>query len=173
MRRSLFMFIVVAAVAARASTAAATTTITIDGHFKETQPKGAPPPLCFNGALGIGQLKGLGKACEQFTFESFDGFDANGCAMVTGTDTFTLDDAQQSSFTEREHDTACHPGNSQQAPGQRFSYGSPGVDSGTWRFLAGTGTGVFANVCAGSGDLSLQFGGAAGVPVYSGKLTLC
>jgi hypothetical protein len=173
MRRSLFMFIVVVVVAAQASTATAATTITIDGHFKETQPKGAPPPLCFNGALGIGQLNGLGKACEQFTFESFDGFDASGCAIVTGTDTFTLDDAQQSSFTEREHDTACHPGNSQQAPHNPASYGKPGVDSGTWSFLPGTGTGIFTNVCAGSGDLSLHFGGAAGVPVYRGELRLC
>jgi len=59
-------------------------------------------------------LKGFGKACEQFTFESFDGFDANGCALFTGTVTFTLADAQQSSFTEREQDTACQPGNSPQ-----------------------------------------------------------
>lgn len=118
-------------------------------------------------------LKGLGKACEQFTFESFDGIDANGCTMVTGTDTFTLDDAQRSSFTEREHDTACHPGNSQQAPGQTHSYGNPGGDTGTWTFLPSTGTGVFASACAGTGTLSLQFGGASGIPVYTGQLTPC
>lgn len=93
--------------------------------------------------------------------------------MVTGTDTFTLNDAQRSSFTEREHDTACYPGNSQQAPGAERSYGNPGHDTRTWTFLPGTGTGVFANVCAGSGDLSLHFGGASGVPVYTGELTLC
>ena len=173
MRRALFIIVVTAAVATQASTASAATTIVIDGHFTETQPKGAQGPRCFNGALGIGQLKGLGKACEEFSFESFDGFDANGCAMVTGTDTFTLNDAQRSSFTEREHDTACHPGNSQQAPGAERSYGSPGQDTGTWTFLPGTGTGVFASVRAGSGDLSLHFAGASGIPVYTGELTLC
>jgi hypothetical protein len=158
---------------ALAVTASAATTITIDGHFTETVPLGGPTPLCFNGDLGRGMLRGYGKACEQFTFESFDGFDANGCAMVTGTDTFTLDDAQRSSFTEREHDTACHPGNSQQAPGSARSHGNPGHDTGTWSFIPGTGTGIFANVCAGSGTLSLSFAGSTGVPVYTGQLTLC
>src|SRR5262245_20709600 len=74
----------------------------IDGHFTETYPKDKAPHSCFNGDFGSGMLKGFGKACEQFTFESFDGFDADGCALFTGTVTFTLDDAQHSSFTERE-----------------------------------------------------------------------
>ena len=30
-------------------------------------------------------LKGFGTACEQFTFVGDDGFDANGCAVFTGT----------------------------------------------------------------------------------------
>jgi hypothetical protein len=169
----LAALLVLGATAALCSTSSAATVVTIDGHFSETVPKGGPPHLCFNGDAGIGMLKGFGKACEQFTFESFDGIDANGCTMVTGTDTFTLDDAQRSSFTEREHDTACHPGNSPDAPGQTHAYGNPGSDTGTWTFLSGTGTGVFASACAGTGTLSLHFGGASGIPVYTGQLTLC
>ncbi|MGZ6637911.1 MAG: hypothetical protein ACXVHL_29975 [Solirubrobacteraceae bacterium] len=90
-----------------------------------------------------------------------------------GTDTFTLADPQQSSFAEQEHDTACDPGSSQQAPGQDRSYGNPGHDTGTWTLIPGTGTGVFASACAGSGTLSLSFGGPTGVPTYTGELTVC
>jgi hypothetical protein len=173
MRRSLSVLVVLGAAAVLCSSSSAATVVTIDGHFTETVPKGSPPLLCFNGASGIGQLRGFGKACEQFTFESFDGFDANGCAMVTGTDTFTLADAQRSSFTEREHDAGCHPGNSQLAPGSEHRYFNTGSDIGTWSLLPGTGTGVFASACAGSGQLSLHYGGSTGVPVYTGQLTLC
>jgi hypothetical protein len=150
-------------------------TITIDGHFKESRPGSGPPPLCFNGEPGgIGKLRGLGNACELWTFESFDGYDANGCVMVTGTDTFWLDDAQGSSFTEREHDTACHPGKMQDAPGQQtHAWGYPGADTGTWSFVSGSGTGIFANVCSGEGTLSLRFAGRTGIPTYTGTVSGC
>jgi hypothetical protein len=148
-------------------------TIIIDGHFTETYPKGKAPLFCFNGDVGSGMLKGFGKACEGFTFESFDGFDANGCALFTGTVTFTLDDAQHSSFREREHDVSCQPGNSPQEEGHNFSYGNPTRDRGTWALLPLTGTGVFANVCTGSGDVSFHSAGAAFNGFYTGLLTTC
>lgn len=162
-----------------ATATGASQTITIDGYFTETYPQGtggtgAPSPhLCFNGDSGSGMLKGFGKACEQFTFESFDGFDANGCALFTGTVTFTLADAQHSSFTEREQDAACQPGNSPQEEGHNVSYGHPAHITGTWNFLPGTGTGVFAGVCAGSGDVRFHEAGAAINGSYTGLLTLC
>src|SRR5262245_61491229 len=67
-----------------ATATGATSPIVIDGHFTETYPKDKAPHSCFNGDFGSGMLKGFGKACEQFTFESFDGFDADGCALFTG-----------------------------------------------------------------------------------------
>ena len=162
-----------------ATATGANQTIIIDGHFTETYPQGqggtagTSPHLCFNGDFGSGMLKGFGKACEQFTFESFDGFDANGCAVFTGTVTFTLDDAQHSSFTEREQDVSCQPGKSPQEEGHNVSYGNPTRDRGEWDFLAGTGTGVFANVCTGSGDARFHSAGAAFNGFYTGVLTLC
>jgi hypothetical protein len=160
-----------------ATATGASQTITIDGHFTETYPQGtggtgAPSPhLCFNGDSGSGMLKGFGTACEQFTFEGDDGFDANGCAVFTGTVTITLADAQHSSFTEREHDVQCHPPNWPQEEGQNISYGHPFGITGTWDFLSGTG--VFAGVCAGSGDLSFHTAGAVINGSYTGLLTPC
>jgi hypothetical protein len=180
MTKSLSLLLIVGAVAFSTSTASAAT-ITIDGHFKETTTlKGGPMP-CFHGDPGgEGMLRGYGKACELFTFESFDGFDAFGCPVITGRDTITLGDAQHSSFTEREHDggdpTAvnhCTPGQSHEAPGHLVSYGNPGNNFGTWSLIPGTGTGIFAGACAGSGDLSFLITGAAGVFDYSGELVLC
>ena len=172
MRRSLsVLIVVVAAIAMQASTATAATTITINGQFREITTRVNTGPRCFNGAVGIGQLQGYGKACEQFTYQSFDGYNADGCPMFTGTDTFTLNDAQRSSFTELEHETACFT--APNAPGQKRSFGNPGIITGTWTFVPGTGTGVFANVCAGSGSVSLHFAGAAGIADYTGELTRC
>jgi hypothetical protein len=156
-----------------ATATGATGTIIIDGHFTEAYPKPTAPHLCFNGDFGSGMLSGFGKACEQFTFESFDGFDADGCALFTGTVTFTLDDAQHNSFTEREQDASCQPGNSPQEEGHNFSYGNPTHDAGTWNFLPGAGTGVFADVCTGSGDVRFHSAGAAFNGFYAGVLTLC
>ena len=67
-----------------ATASSANRSIIIDGHFTETYPQGqggtggTSPHLCFNGDFGSGMLKGFGKACEQFTFESFDGFICTG-----------------------------------------------------------------------------------------------
>ena len=118
-----------------ATATGANQTIIIDGHFTETYPQGQGKLGDLTASLlqrrfGSGMLKGFGKACEQFTFESFDGFDANGCALFTGTVTFTLDDAQHSSFTEREQDASCQPGKSPQEEGHNVSYGNPTRDSG-------------------------------------------
>jgi len=156
-----------------APAAGADGTMIIDGHFTETYPKPTAPHFCFNGDFGSGMLKGFGKACEQFTFGSFDGFDADGCAHFTGTVTFTLDDAQHSSFTELEHDVSCQPGKSPQPEGHNFSFGNPTQDAGTWSFLPETGTGVFAGVCAGSGEAMFHSAGAAFNGFYTGVLTLC
>jgi hypothetical protein len=162
-----------------ATATGASQTIVIDGHFTETYPQGTggtgspSPHLCFNGDSGSGMLKGFGTACEQFAFESFEGFDANGCALFTGTVTFTLADAQHSSFAEREHDVQCHPPNWPQEEGENISYGHPFGITGTWNFLPGTGTGVFAGVCAGSGDVRFHTAGAAINGFYTGVLALC
>ena len=162
-----------------ATATSANRTIIIDGHFTETYPQGqggtggTSPHLCFNGDFGSGMLKGFGKACEQFTFESFDGFNADGCALFAGTVTFTVDDARQSSFKEREQDASCHPGESPQEEGHNVSYGNPTRDRGEWTFLTGTGTGVFANVCTGSGEARFHSAGAVFNGFYTGVLTLC
>jgi hypothetical protein len=180
MTKSLSLLVVVGAVAISASTASAAT-ITIDGHFKETTTRKSGTTTCFHGESGGGgMLRDYGKACELFTFESFDGFDAFGCPVITGTDTITLDDPERSSFTEREHDGGdpfahnhCTPGQSHEAPGHLVSYGNPGNNFGTWSLIPGTGTGIFAGACAGSGNVSFVVAGAAAVFDYSGDVMLC
>ena len=54
-----------------------------------------------------------------------------------------------------------------------FSYGNPTRSTATWDFLPGTGFGVFADVCAGSGNVRFHEAGAAVNGSYGGVLTLC
>ena len=157
-----------------AAPAQASTTITIDGHFKESYPLGQPPPVCFTGSpCGIGRLKGYGTAAETFSFGGVDGRDANGCALIHGTDVIELDDSQHSQFQEIEHDTICTPGGSHQAPGHFDSYGKPESVTGTWTVIPGSATGVFAGACAGSGQVSGGFAGGTGNIDYEGNLQPC
>jgi hypothetical protein len=136
MRRSLSTVVVAGAVATAAPSASAAT-ITIDGHFKDAFPKSGPTAGCFiGGPGGKGMLRGFGEACELFTFESFDSDVGDNCALITATDTITLNDAQQSSFTEREHDLICNVGASGQTPGHLSSYGNPARWTGTWALAA-------------------------------------
>ena len=171
MKGLLLSSVVVAAVGILASPASAATTA-IDGHFKETYPKKTDPPNCFTGApCGLGHLRGLGQGAETFVFESSDGFDANGCETFHGTTTIALNDAQQSFFQIAETDKQCSPGKSHESPGQHRSFGNPFSFTGTWSVLPGTGTGIFANVCGGSGKSSGNFAGSVGAVEYSGSVT--
>jgi len=156
------------------SPAHAATSTSVDGHFKESYPQGQPPPTCFTGApCGIGELKGFGKAAETFTFGGSDGRDPNGCNHIHGTTVIVLDDAARSQFTELEHDTVCTPGASHQAPGHFNSYGNPESFTGTWNFVGGSGTGVFASTCDGAGDVQGHFDGGTGIIDYMGSLVQC
>jgi len=153
----------------------AATSVSIDGTFKESYPKGRPDqPACFTGQpCGLGQLHPYGKAAETFDFEGFDGKDANGCNHIHGTTTITLDDADRSSFQVHEADVECRPGNSHDAPGHFNSYGNPFEITGSWTFASGSATGTFADACGGSGDVDGEFAGSAGVLHYDGSLTFC
>jgi hypothetical protein len=155
--------------------AAQASSLTIDGHFKESYPKDGSQ-ACVSptgGTCGPGKLKGYGDATESFMELERLGIDENGCLLILASDTITLADAQQSSFTVIEHDTICNPGNSHGAPGHLVSYGNPTKFAGTWVYATGSGTGVFANACGGSGTDNTIFAGAAAIVDYVGTLTTC
>ena len=173
MKRFTILAMLLTASAFALQSAIASTTASITGRFHESYPKSGPPN-CFTGnPCGIGELHGYGQAAESFDLEGIDGRDANGCVHVHGTTTITLNDAQRSSFHVTERDVGCHPGDSHQAPGHFNSYGNPETFSGTWGFDPGTGTGVFAASCGGSGVDTATFSGSDGSVDYSGSLTLC
>ena len=173
MRMIVFGTVISVALALVTMPASAATSTVIDGHFKETYPK-AGPPDCFTGSpCGRGNLKPDGDAAETFNFGGVDGHVTNGCALIHGTETITLADAESSSFQTLERDTTCNPGSSHQAPGHFGSYGNPESFTGTWTFVVGSGTGEFAGTCGGSGTDGGHFAGSAGIIDYTGMLTGC
>ena len=61
-------------------------------------------------------MKGLGEATEGYQFVSFDGVDGNACAMITGTNTISIDGGE-GAFADRQRSEPTQEGLSQTGTG--------------------------------------------------------
>jgi hypothetical protein len=149
---------------------ASATTTSFSATFHESFGRATAHPCSADVfACGSGTIAGFGAATDEFFITYFEPDTAfeTGCSPLTLLRTITLTDG--STLVTEETGTVCFPGVTIQTPGSLRSYGNPGLFTGTYEVLEGTGAFEGAT---GSGTSKFKAAGDAVVSTLSGTITL-